>query len=641
MNELPEPLRSPEIVSTLLSSSADVIVFIDGAGVIRFINEASHRVLGRQPDQWITRSVFDLLHPDDRKKAATRLAEVWVDPKATRDPFTLRASHAEGHWVTLEASVLAQVEDPAMSGVLVAIRDMSERLDANAQLRTVQDMLDYRVRHDPTTRLPNRRELEDRLFRLAEQGPNGDHLAHLVMAKIIDHDALRDRHGETKTASILRSLAWAIHAEAGDAELVATDRPGEFIVVVDATTTAVELDALADQLLRIADTPLLSGNQRAEVRLAIGITSVRFDQSVGDSLDHLLKAALHGPEVGVSVPTVFEELLSTEAEEDQLIADDVERALAAGEFELYYQPIRDLATERVMTFEALLRWNHPNGKVLNAGSFLPAVEGSAIMVELGDQVLVDGCAQLAHWQHQFGAQSPSLALNVSPRQLRSGEFSCRVHDEIERSGVDPSGLCLELTETHALEWERSAIDEVSAIRELGVELALDDFGTGYSSLQHLNELGADVLKIDLSFVSRLGVDDGAAAIVKASIDLGRSFGATTIAEGVSTIEQFEILREMGCQQVQGFLFSPAVPAHEAEQMIIADRRGRGDPGPAVTLANGIKSNGNGNSTNGNSTNGHQACGTNVAVFSHSPSSAPPSLASPPPTMVSTVQGAIA
>ena len=188
-------------------------------------------------------------------------------------------------------------------------------------------------------------------------------------------------------------------------------------------------------------------------------------------------------------------------------------------------------------------------------------------------MLTAGCAQLACWQRRYGDRAPSLALNVSARQLRQGDFASRVRREIARVGADPTGLCLELTETHALEREPRALAELDAVREFGVKIALDDFGTGYSSLHHLQHISADVLKIDRSFITTVGIDEGATAIVRAAIDLGAAFGMTTVAEGVTTIEQHRLLLRMGCDRMQGFLIAPALPVDLADELLQAEPAG--------------------------------------------------------------------
>ncbi len=269
-------------------------------------------------------------------------------------------------------------------------------------------------------------------------------------------------------------------------------------------------------------------------------------------------------------------------DERRRIASDVERGLTAHEFELHYQPIRDVRTAKITSFEGLLRWRHPERGLLVAGQFLPDVEGTALMVELGEVVFAHGCAQLAKWQRVFGENAPTLNLNVSARQLRERTLTDRIAAHLEVSGADPSGLCLELTETCALAQEDGELDELDLLREMGIRIALDDFGTGYSSLHNILEIDADVLKIDREFTSHLGIDERATVIVRATIEMAGAFGTSVVAEGVSTIEQYRLLREMGCHAIQGFLIAPPVPAAETEAMF------RGEaPAGAEELAGGI------------------------------------------------------
>jgi PAS domain S-box-containing protein len=233
-------------------------------------------------------------------------------------------------------------------------------------------------------------------------------------------------------------------------------------------------------------------------------------------------------------------------------------ALVSGGLELWYQPIRDLRSGTVVGFEGLLRWHRGEFGVIEAARFLPQVSGTPIMLAIGDLVLTAGCSELARWQRHLGADAPSVAINIPVDQLRQPAFASRVRTELERSGALPTGLCLELTETHELERESTIRDELAALRAIGVEVALDDFGTGCSSLGHLAAIDGDVLKLDRRFVDQVGVDVGATAIVKASLELGAAFGMITVAEGVSTTRQEQILREMACDRIQGSLVAPAM-----------------------------------------------------------------------------------
>jgi PAS domain S-box-containing protein len=406
----------------VLSAAADVTFVIGADGLIRFASDAVERVLGRTPDDCAGTPIAGLLHPDDREVFIHRLADLWSTPDATPRSIVVRASHADGAWVSLEASGLHRLEHDEANGVVITAREV-----------------------DPAGR--------------ADGGP-GRRAGGVEAADDVPAGSRHDQHGGPVVPSR------------------ASDGPNRC------------RDALAD-----------------------------------------------------------------------------------GAIELWYQPIRSLVTGDVWGFEGLVRWNRGPLGVLEAARFLPEVDGTDVMFEIGDHVLAVGCAHLADWQRRLGSGAPLLSLNVPFGQFCLGTFARRVRRELDRSGADPRGLCLELTETQAIDGRPDGWAELGELRALGIAVALDDFGTGYSSLNHLYEIGADVLKIDRRFVAGLGVDDGATAIVRASIELAAAFGMVTVAEGVSTPDQQSLLAAMGCDRIQGFHVGPALPGAQAIALAAAGATG--------------------------------------------------------------------
>jgi EAL domain-containing protein (putative c-di-GMP-specific phosphodiesterase class I) len=241
---------------------------------------------------------------------------------------------------------------------------------------------------------------------------------------------------------------------------------------------------------------------------------------------------------------------------------DLRKALAAGEFELYYQPLIELHTNQVTGFEALVRWNHPKRGLVPPADFIPLAEEIGLIVPLGEWVLKEACVQAMSWPGEL-----SVAVNLSPAQFRSRTLVLSVISALGSSGLTASRLELEITETVLLQDTAATLQALHQMRELGVRIAMDDFGTGYSSLSYLRSFPFDKIKIDRSFVGELGQDNDGLAIVRAVTGLGISLGMTTTAEGVETTEQLELLRAEGCSEVQGYLFSPPRPASEIPALL--------------------------------------------------------------------------
>jgi EAL domain-containing protein (putative c-di-GMP-specific phosphodiesterase class I) len=270
---------------------------------------------------------------------------------------------------------------------------------------------------------------------------------------------------------------------------------------------------------------------------------------------------------------VFDQRMHDDAVEQLRMENQLRRGIDNEELELYYQPYIGLTDGRVVGFESLIRWNHPELGLVFPGDFIPLAEDTGLIVPLGWWVIESACAQLQEWSESgdLGA-TPTLSLNVSSKQLVESDFVSRLEAVLDRHGFDRQLLTLEITESVMSDLGERIIDLMHEIKNLGVRLAIDDFGTGYSSLAYLRKFPVDVLKIDRSFVMELGRTRREAAIVRAITTLTRSLGLVSIAEGVETSRQATKLRDLGCNLAQGFLFSEPVPVARAEEILREDRR---------------------------------------------------------------------
>jgi EAL domain-containing protein (putative c-di-GMP-specific phosphodiesterase class I) len=241
---------------------------------------------------------------------------------------------------------------------------------------------------------------------------------------------------------------------------------------------------------------------------------------------------------------------------------DLRHAFASGEFELHYQPLVDIATDKISGFESLLRWRHPEKGMISPAEFIPVAEDIGLITAIGEWVLREACSEAVKWPQQV-----KVAVNLSPVQFRSRNLVQVVISALANSGLSPNRLELEITETVFLAETEANLATLHQLRELGVSISMDDFGTGYSSLSYLRSFPFDKIKIDRSFVKDITERSDCVAIVRAISGLGRSLNITTTAEGVETFDQLDWLRAAGCNEVQGFLFSAAKPAAEIEQLL--------------------------------------------------------------------------
>jgi EAL domain-containing protein (putative c-di-GMP-specific phosphodiesterase class I) len=257
---------------------------------------------------------------------------------------------------------------------------------------------------------------------------------------------------------------------------------------------------------------------------------------------------------------IFDENLRTQATERLQTETHLRRAVDMGEIEVYYQPELDLGTGEMVGCEALARWHHPVGGLLEAGAFIELAEDSGLILDLGAWVLREACRQAGEWRRERPDYPLTMRVNLSARQIAQTDLVDQVVAAVDGAGIEPSSLCLEITETALMSDPAAGLKVLRDLRELGVELAIDDFGTGYSSLSYLKRFPVDVLKIDRSFVDGLGDDPDDTAIVTAIISLGRALGLRVVAEGVETRRQLDELRRLGCARAQGFMFARPRPA---------------------------------------------------------------------------------
>lgn len=448
--------------------------------------------------------------------------------------------------------VVACVYRPTSDGGWVATyEDVTERRQAEAKII-------YMARHDALTNLPNRV-----LFRenLEQSLARGDELAILFLD--LDrfkgvNDALGHPIGDALLCAVTERLKLAVR----EADTVARLGGDEFAIVqIGARPT--DATELARRLIEAISEPFeILGNQ-VVVGTSIGIAIAPTD---GTEPDQLLKnadmALYRAKSDGRGAFHFFQAEMDARMQARRALELDLRKALTSGEFELYYQPLVELATRDVSGFEALVRWNHPERGLIAPDNFIPILEEIGLISALGDWVLKQACLEAVKWPSKL-----TVAVNLSAAQFRNPTLSLSVASALATSGLAASRLELEITETVLLQDDRLVLDALHQIRNLGVKISMDDFGTGYSSLSYLRSFPFDKIKIGRSFVQELGKKNDCVAIIHAVAHLGSSLGMITTAEGVETQEQLEILQAEGCDQGQGYLFSPPRPATDIPALL--------------------------------------------------------------------------
>ncbi|WP_295392150.1 EAL domain-containing protein [uncultured Thiodictyon sp.] len=540
--------------AALVRHSSDVISLMGPDRHIRFVSAAAQRVLGLAPAALTDTDLLDLLHPEDRRHAADFLRRVLASQAVTAST-EWRLRHADGSWRDIETLATNLTADPTVGGVVLNSRDITERRRLEQRLRQL-------AFQDPLTGLANRTLFRDRVEHALIRAARSQGSLTLLYLDLDDFKAVNDSLGHAAGDTLLQVVAERLHQCARESDTVARLGGDELAILVEEPLPPAAAGALAERIAARLAEPIALGGREVPVRASIGIA-----QSVPtDGVDTLLgKADLamywvkHSGKQGYAQ---FEPAMQAAARERIDLELDLRHALECGEFLVYYQPIIHLPTNTLAGVEALVRWQHPRRGLLPPEVFIPlAEEKGELMVLLGRWALNQACGQARVWQDLLPAgMAWHVAVNISVRQFQQSDLVQDVADALERSGLDPQSLVLEITESTLMQGTAQALSQLTALKAQGVRLAIDDFGVGYSSLAYLHRFPMDILKLDKSFVDHLGAGHGDAPLTRAIVAIGAMLNLETVAEGVERpCQALELLR-LGCPYVQGYLYAPPLDA---------------------------------------------------------------------------------
>jgi diguanylate cyclase (GGDEF)-like protein len=434
------------------------------------------------------------------------------------------------------------------AGWVATYEDVTER-------RRVEARIAYMAHHDALTDLPNRTLLAERIEHAFARAFRFGEAFSILYLDLDRFKSVNDTLGHPIGDKLLKAVAERLRSCTRDTDLVARMGGDEFAVLQIGPDTVRSTEQLAQRIREVVSAPYVIDGHNVVVGTSIGIALAPSD---GVSTDQLLKnadmALYRAKAGGRGVHCFFEARMGEELQTRRLIELDLRRALAAGEFEVYYQPLVRLSDGAITGYEALLRWQHPERGFISPAEFIPIAEEIGLIVPIGEWVLRQACAQASKWPHDV-----KIAVNLSAVQLRNRDLVQVVMLALANSGLAPTRLELEITESVFLADNDLTLSILHDLRGFGVRIAMDDFGTGYSSLSYLRSFPFDKIKLDRSFVRDLGVKPDSFAIVQSIAALGTSLGMTTIAEGIETAEQLERVKAAGFAEGQGYLFGRPQP----------------------------------------------------------------------------------
>jgi diguanylate cyclase (GGDEF)-like protein len=411
---------------------------------------------------------------------------------------------------------------------------------------------------DALTGLANRRQFEKVLKEMVASPPGASRVHAVLMLDLNKFKRINDVYGHPVGDDVLVIVAQRLSVAMRDGDLLARLGGDEFAVIARHLAGAEAATGIANRILKALESPIEVGSIRHRVGAGIGLALVPDDGANAEEVLRKADIALYRAKVDKqSTARFFEDEMDRHSRERESLERDLAVAIEAGAVRPWYQPIVDLKTQQVITFEALARWTHPTLGDIPPDRFIPIAEDCGLIQQLSDQLLRRACMDALAWPDHV-----MLSFNISPAQLKEITLGLRILSILGETGLSPRRLEIEITESAIVRDLDAAKVVLNALREAGVRVALDDFGTGYSSLYHLRNFKFDAIKIDRSFVGSMATEDESAAIVRALTGLGHGLGLMITAEGIENREQQSALLARGCQQGQGFLFSRAVPAQD-------------------------------------------------------------------------------
>lgn len=512
----------------------------------------SDQEIASTTDEWINR-----IHPDDREAVIYALSS-HINNKTPHFQSEHRILHRDGtyRWMLVRGMAVRDANGNAyrMAG---SQTDITARKDAEEQL--VHDAF-----HDLLTGLPNRALFLDRLDRAIEYHKRYDNFGFAVLFLDLDRfKIINDSLGHAIGDQLLIEISKVLKTCMRSSDTVARFGGDEFVVLLNDIQEVQLALKVVHHIQEVLSKPFRVGNNRVFTSASIGIVlSDGCYQSKEDIMRDADIAMYQAKMLGKANYTIFNAEMRKQAITRLSMENDLHHALARGEFILQYQPIVTLKGNKLSGFEALLRWEHPEKGYITPEEFIPIAEETGLIIDIGYWVLREACCQVRKWQEQFaGYQELFVNVNISQKQFTQPDFINLLRKVLKETALDPSSLNLEITENVLMENAESMIDILNKIRDLGVGLHVDDFGTGYSSLSYLQQFPIDTLKIDYSFINRIGTNGDRAEIVKTILVLARELGVDTIAEGIETENQMIQLRELDCHYGQGFYIGKPMHAH--------------------------------------------------------------------------------
>jgi PAS domain S-box-containing protein len=578
-----------QLFEVITENAADMIAVVDCTGNRLYNSPAYQRVLGYSAEELKVTSSVDQIHPEDQQRVLDAAEKARLTGQGELLEYRMR--HKDGTWRILESVATAiQNEEGKAERLVIVNRDITER-------KRAEEMLAHNALHDILTNLPNRTLFLDRVRHVLTLSRR--HISYKFAVMFIDidgfkvfNDSMGHAAGDALIVQIAQRLAASIRGVDTLSRSVVTQGPNpvaseaslarvggdEFTILLEGIRDCGDAIRVAERLQERLCIPFEVEGQEVVTTASIGIAFCATSYLHSEDLVRDAEIAMYrAKRNGKARCQVFDTAMHTSAVKRLRLETDLRRALEHGEFRVHYQPIVSLQTGKIAGFEALSRWQRPEG-LLSPAHFIQIAEETGIILPMNRLLLREACQQLREWHTQFPCDPPlTISVNVTPKEFAQPDLADQIGAILGEVGIDPSSVHVEITETIAMaDPERSSL-VLSELKALGVHLSIDDFGTGYSSLSRLQGLPVDTLKIDRAFISKMDTDSETNEIVRIIIMLAHSLGLKVVAEGAETQEQVRLLKELNCELVQGYFF--ARPGDHAEAQALLEMM-QLKPGPS-------------------------------------------------------------
>jgi PAS domain S-box-containing protein len=570
-----------QLFQLISENAADMIALVDQDGRRLYNSPAYQKVLGYSPEDLKATSSIEEIHPDDRPRVLKAAEKARFSGMGERVEYRVR--HKDGSWRNLEstASVIRNAKGQPDKLVIVN-RDITER-------KRAEEMLVHNAFHDGLTDLPNRALFLDRLQQALTLSKR--HLNYKFAVLLIDVDGFKiinDSLGHTVGDELLIEIGQRLKDSVRRADTVSRPRMSdipngpipdttlarlggdEFSILLDDIRDPIEAVRVAERVQGELGTPFRLNQEEITISASIGIASSSSPHTKAEDLVRDAELAMYrAKREGKARCVVSDAAMHANAVKRLKLETDLRKAFDHEEFLVYYQPIVSLQTGKITGFEALTRWQRPEG-ILSPIDFIAVAEETGLIIPMNRRLLRESCQTLRSWQTTFPSSPPlTMSVNITSKEFAHPELASEIHKTLELTGLDAACLQLEIIETIAMGDAEKSSHVLSQLKALGVRLSIDDFGTGYSSLSRLRRIPVDTLKIDRAFISHMESDPESREIVRIIIMLAHNLGLKVVAEGTETEAQITLLKQLNCEMAQGYLFSRPAPERTMSELLSA------------------------------------------------------------------------